>query len=54
MEEERQKEQDEVKAEEQEPKVVITWAEELEDTEEKGMDVFVAQNSCLPHYAFVH
>lgn len=40
--------QAEMKEEEQEPEVVKTWAEEVDEAEEKGWDVF-APVSCLPH-----
>ncbi|MPC92036.1 hypothetical protein E2C01_087106 [Portunus trituberculatus] len=46
----RQAEQDEETAEEEESKVVKTWAEEVDEAEEKGLDVF-APVSCLPHTA---
>ncbi|MPC91736.1 hypothetical protein E2C01_086792 [Portunus trituberculatus] len=46
--EERQK--DEVK----QPKVAVTWAEEVDEAEEKGLDVFAPEISCLPHTASVN
>ncbi|MPC39221.1 hypothetical protein E2C01_032749 [Portunus trituberculatus] len=52
--EERLKEQDKLKEEEQEPKVVMIWAGEVDNAEEKGLDVFASQNSCPPHTASVH
>ena len=53
--EERQKEQDDEQLveEQQEPQVVTTWAEEVDEAEEKGLDVFASKSSCLPHTAIV-
>ena len=53
--EERQKEQDdeELVEEQQEPQVVMPWAEEVDEAEETGLDVFTSQSSCLPHTAIV-
>ncbi|MPC87660.1 hypothetical protein E2C01_082532 [Portunus trituberculatus] len=44
---------EEVAEEGKEPKVVKTWAEEVDEAEEKGLDLF-APISCLPHIATVH
>ena len=35
-------------AKEEEPQIIKTWAEEVDEAEEKGLDVF-APISCLPH-----
>ena len=39
--------------EEQEAKVVVTWAEEVDEAEEKGVNVFAPEMSVLPHTVFV-
>ncbi|MPC83114.1 hypothetical protein E2C01_077806 [Portunus trituberculatus] len=44
----------EMALEEQEPKVIKTWAEEVDEAEEKGLDMFAPQTSCLLHTATVH
>ena len=47
--EEQEKEQDGKELELEEPEVVLTWAEEVDDAEQKGLDVFAPLSSCLPH-----
>ncbi|KAK8372449.1 hypothetical protein O3P69_012599 [Scylla paramamosain] len=37
-----------------EPKAVKTWAQEVDEAEEKGLDVFAPQTSCLPYSLILH
>ncbi|KAK8371938.1 hypothetical protein O3P69_019097 [Scylla paramamosain] len=37
-----------------EPKAVKTWAQEVDEAEEKGLDVFAPQTNCLPYSVILH
>ena len=50
MGEERQKDRELVDEQE---KLVVTWAEEVDEAEEKGVNVFAPEMSLLPHTASV-